>query len=95
MELETVFLTLVAMIVPFVAFIFGLVEFLKASFGLQGTTVTWVSFIVGIVAGALIFLGYLYPAWGPYIAGAFFILASGLVASGYYKFADARFPKAD
>lgn len=75
--------------------ILGMVEFLKAAFSMQGKAVTWMSFGVGIVFGTSIFLAFLFPAWGVYVAGGVFILSSGLVASGFYKFVNARFPKAE
>ena len=91
--MENAFSELVSMLVPFVAVVFGLVEFFKASFKLEGQAVTVMSFIVGALGGALVLVAYLVPGADVYVAGAIFVLASGLVASGYYKFLAERVPR--
>lgn len=90
--LEEYFLELVAAAVFMIPIVFGLVEFLKAVLKLEGSAVTWVSFGVGIVFGGAVFAGFMLPDWAIYIAGGVFIVSLGLVASGFYKFVDARFP---
>ena len=75
--------------------VFGLVEFLKAAFSLEGKAVTFVSFAVGVVSAGVVFAGQLFPEIAVYITGGYFIVASGLVASGYYKFVNARWPRAE
>lgn len=92
---EEQYMQFVSMALFLVPIIFGMVEFLKAVFNLSGVAVTVVSFSVGILYGGAIFLGHLFPEWSIYIVGGIFILTMGLVASGFYKFADARFPKND
>jgi hypothetical protein len=91
--MEQVFNELGGLIIPFVVVIFGLVEFLKAAFKLQGRAVTWVSFAVGAIFGLLVFAGYRWPQLEVYTGGLVFVSTSGLVASGYYKFLDARLPQ--
>ena len=91
--MEEVFLTMMGIIVPFAGIVFGLVEFVKAVFELKGKAVTAVSFGIGVFFGAVAYVSYLFPAWAPHIAGVMTILTVGLVASGFYKFADARWPK--
>lgn len=93
--MEDVFLKLVASIAFALPAVFGLVEFLKSAFGLDGKAVTWISFLVGVIFGSAIFLAYLFPGWGVYVAGVIFVLASGLVASGFYKFVNVRWPKVE
>jgi hypothetical protein len=83
-------------VVPLVAVIFGLVEFSK-SLGLNGRALTVFSLVLGLVFG----LGYKlavvgvpgnYAGW---FEAVVFGLAIGLVTSGFYDFANARFPKID
>ena len=93
--LDETFTALVASIAFALPAILGMVEFLKAAFTMQGKAVTWMSFGVGAFFGSSIFLAFLFPSWGVYVAGGIFILASGLVASGFYKFVNARWPRAE
>lgn len=93
--MEDIFVQLVAGMAFALPCIFGLVEFFKAVLKLEGTGVTVMSFIVGVVASGAVFAAFLLPEIGQYVSGAFFILSSGLVASGFYKFAAARWPKAE
>jgi hypothetical protein len=82
--------------VPLVLVVFGLVEFIK-SLGVAGRALTVSSMSIGLI------LGFSYqlatkgmPAGIPgWIESAVFGLALGLVASGLYDFANARFPKAN
>jgi hypothetical protein len=79
--------------VPLVVIIFGLVEFIK-SMGLTGRILTVLSMLVGILLG----LGYhvsingLPTSFSGWFIAVCFGLAMGLVASGFYKFANDRFP---
>jgi hypothetical protein len=84
---------LVSAILPLIGVVFGLVEFAKAAFGLQGQAAARVSFAIGALMGALVFVAVQFPQWGAYILGLVFALASGLVASGYYDFVNQRFPR--
>ena len=93
--MEATFLELVAGMAYAVPVIFGLVEFLKAALSLDGKAVTLTSFLVGVAIAGSVFAAFQLPDIAIYVAGAHFILASGLVASGYYKFANARWPKAE
>ena len=82
--------------IPLTLVIFGLVEFSK-SFGLTGKWLTGVSMLLGVLFG----MAYKFSSSGipAGFAGWFevviFGLMLGLVTSGFYKFADDRFPKAD
>lgn len=69
-----------------VPIIMALVQFIKDAFGLEGKVVMWVSFLVGAVLSGLFALAYLYQAAQIYVTIVFFVLASGLVASGFYSF---------
>jgi membrane protein implicated in regulation of membrane protease activity len=88
--MEKTYLDLIKLMAFAIPIIFGFVEFIKAAFELSGKLVTWVSFLVGVVFGGATLAAYLFPEYAPYIAGAIFVLASGLVASGFYKFIDNR-----
>lgn len=85
-KLFEVFQILQDAFVPLTALVFGLVEFLKAVFGMEGKAVTLLSFAVGVVVAAIVAAAYLFPAWGVYLGVALFVLTAGLVASGFYKF---------
>lgn len=81
--------------VPLMIVVFGLVEFVK-SFGLSGNILTLLSMLLGITFGicyqiAAIGMPSGFTAWFVTLTFGLFI---GLVASGFYKFAAARFPKA-
>jgi len=81
-------------LVPLVAVIFGLVEFSK-SLGLSGKALTVFSLVLGVVFGfafqiAKAGIPLTFAGWFEVIV---FGLAIGLVASGFYDFANARFPK--
>ena len=86
--------TLLVGSIPLIIIIFGLVEFIK-SLGLQGKVLTVVSLIIGLLLG----LGYhlatvgLPVGFAGWFTALIFGLAMGLVASGFYDFADARWPK--
>jgi hypothetical protein len=86
--------TLLVGSIPLVAVIFGLVEFIK-SLGLQGRILTILALLIGLSLG----LGYHVASLGvpSGFAGWFeaivFGLAMGLVASGFYDFANSRWPK--
>jgi len=81
-------------VVPLVAVIFGLVEFSK-SLGLKGNALTIFSLVLGLAFG----MAYKIAETGvpvgfaSWFAAVVFGLALGLVASGFYDFADKRLPK--
>jgi hypothetical protein len=77
---------LMSLFIPVSAIVFGLVEFLKNALNLNGPVVTVVSFITGAVVGGAVFIAYQFPQAQIYVYGALFILTTGLVSSGFYKF---------
>lgn len=91
--MDEVFMAMIALVIPFAGIIFGLVEFAKSVFSLKGVAITAVSFGIGVFFGVLALVAYMYPELSAWIAGVVFVLSVGLVASGYYKFADARWPR--
>ena len=84
--------TLLVGSVPLVVVVFGLVEFIK-SLGLKGKALTVLSLVIGILLG----LGYQVAEVGSpagftgWFEAGIFGLVIGLVASGFYKFANDRF----
>ena len=93
--MDEVFSELVGKLAFALPTVFGLVEFFKSVLKMEGKAVTLMSFGVGILSSGVVFLSFLFPDWGPYVSGGFFILSSGLVASGCYKFVNARWPRAE
>lgn len=74
--------------------IFGLVEFLKNAFSLDGKGVTVLSACLGAVLfGIFQSLQFLPPIYSDIFAVVISSLAFGLSASGYYKFVAARVPR--
>lgn len=79
--------------IPLIVVIFGLVEFIK-SLGLQGKAVTVVSLALGLVFGLAYQFTLAIPSdFAGWFSAIVFSLALGLVASGFYKFVDTRFPE--
>ena len=91
--MEEIFNELVDSFVPFVVLTFGLVEFFKTQLGLEGKAATWLSFGIGVLIGGAFFAVRMFPEIGVYVMGAIFILATGLVASGFYDFGNKRLPE--
>lgn len=77
---------LMSLFIPVVGIVFGLVEFAKKVFGLDGSIVTVMSFVIGSIVGGAVFAASLYPQAQVWVYGVLFIFAAGLVASGFYKF---------
>ena len=80
--------------IPLLFVIFGLVEFIK-SLGLSGRGLTIASVALGVCLGMLYRISEIglpvgFPAWFQVVI---FGLALGLVASGFYDFANKRFPE--
>jgi hypothetical protein len=79
--------------VPLLIVIFGLVEFVK-SLGLTGRWLTVTSLLLGLVFG----IAYRISAdgtpvgFGPWFTVVIFGISLGLIASGFYDFANDRFP---
>jgi len=90
------FTTLLVSGIPLVLVVFALVEMVK-SFGLKGHILTVVSLLIGLVLGVCYQIavagsiaGFTFSEW---FAVAIFGLTLGLIASGFYKWADNRFPE--
>jgi hypothetical protein len=80
--------------IPLLVVIFGLVEFIK-SFGLKDRWLTLVSLLLGLVFGIMYQVAennvpQSFSAWFTVII---FGLALGLITSGFYDFANKRFPR--
>ena len=81
--------------IPLMAVVFGLVEFVK-SLGVKGRWLTVISLFLGLAFGLAYQLSQAgFPAaYAGWFELVIFGLAIGLVASGFYDFANARWPKA-
>lgn len=80
--------------IELLALVFGLVEFFKAVFGLEGKAVTVLSAVLGgIMMAVYQALPMLPPEAQPIVHLVILSLAFGLAASGFYKWSNARFPK--
>ena len=79
---------------PLSAVVFGLVEFIK-SFGLKGRWLTIASMLLGLAFGISYQIANagLPAGFADWFAVAVFGIMLGLVASGFYKFADKHTPK--
>ncbi len=80
--------------IPLLVVIFGLVEFVK-SFGVKGQALTAVSAFFGFIFGMAYKISQsgLPVDFSSWFVTIVFGIALGLVASGFYDFADSRFPK--
>jgi len=80
--------------ITLIAVAFGLVEFIKSIFNLDGKKVTVISaFVGGVLYGLYALIGVLPPVYGQALTIVFTSVVFGLTASGYYKFASARLTK--
>jgi hypothetical protein len=80
--------------IPLVLVIFGLVEFIK-HMGMTGKLLTAISLLLGLIFGLAYRLTLAMPqGFADWFSAVIFGLALGLVASGFYNFADSRWPKA-
>lgn len=80
--------------VQLIALVFGLTEFIKTAFNLDGKKVTLLAAALGAVVMALFQLIGIAPEPYSKILEIVFLSASfGLAASGYYKFIDKRLPE--
>ena len=85
---------IVAFGIPLLILVFGLVEFFKTLFNLEGKKVTVLAAGMGILVFVPVQLIGLLPE--PYeliLSIVYGSLAFGLSASGYYKFAAKRLPQ--
>jgi len=88
--------TLLVGSIPLMLVIFGLVEFIK-SLGLKGNLLTVVSLLLGLGFGMAFRISStgIPIGFGGWFEAVVFGLAIGLTTSGFYKFADARWPKVE
>ena len=79
---------------PLSAVVFGLVEFIK-SFGLKGRWLTIASMLLGLAFGVSYQIANagIPVSFAGWFGVAVFGLMLGLVASGFYDFADKHTPK--
>jgi hypothetical protein len=75
--------------------VFGLVEFLKVQFTLEGKIVTWLSAGIAVFLALVAQLEVVFPGIAPWVKIAVLSICAGLSASGVYKFANARLPKTE
>lgn len=80
--------------VQLIVLVFGLVEFAKAAFNMQGKSVT----VLAALMGAILMIAYQLQTLLPMPYAQMYeitvtSLAFGLSASGYYKFVSARLPQ--
>ncbi len=87
------FSTLLVAGIPLTVVVFGLVEMVK-SLGLKGAWLTLISLLTGLTFGAAYQIAQagLPGDFGGWFAVVVFGLTLGLVASGFYKWSNARFP---
>ena len=85
--IENVYQVLMDNFVLHLGIIASLVAFLKELFKLEGNAVRICSFLVGLFVAGIYYIGFLIPEIAGYIEGGFFILVSGLIASGFYDLA--------
>lgn len=86
--------TLIVAGVPLIALVFGLVEFFKSVFDLEGKKVTLLSAALGLVLSVPYQLTQAIPTDFPgWFSVVVIGLAFGLAASGFYKFVAARTTK--
>ena len=88
------FSTLLVAGIPLVIVVFGLVEVIK-SLGLKGPLLTILSLLIGLILGMAYQIAQagLPPDFAAWFAVVIFGLTLGLVASGFYKWSDNRFPE--
>lgn len=80
--------------VALIAVVFGLVEFIKDVFSLEGKVVTVLAALLGAILMALFQVQALLPPLFAQVYETFIIsITFGLSASGYYKFVNARLPE--
>lgn len=73
--------------VSLIALVFGLVEFFKSIFKLEGSKVTAMSAVIGLVVMLTYQLQTVLPAaYGMYYQMGITAIYGGLAASGFYKF---------
>jgi hypothetical protein len=82
--------------VMLLALVFGLVQFIKEMFKLQGTLVTAVAAGLGVALMVMFqLIELLPPIYAQVVRVVVISLAFGMSASGFYKFVNARVPPLD
>ena len=77
--------------ISLIALVFGLTELLKSWFGWEGKKVTALAASLGVIfMGIFEATKFLPVEYVPYINSGIAVIAMGLAASGFYKFAAAR-----
>ena len=77
--------------ISLIALVFGLTELLKSWFGWEGKKVTALAASLGVIFMAIFEATQYLPAeYVPVINSVIAVVAMGLAASGFYKFAAAR-----
>jgi len=85
---------IVAFGIPLLFLVFGLVEFFKDLFGLEGKKVTLLAMSTGILVYVPVqLIGLLAAPYEQILSVVYGSIAFGLSASGYYKFAAKRVTK--
>ena len=80
--------------VPLITLVFGLVEFFKSVFSMEGKPVTVMSAGIGVVLSVAYQLSVAVPAtYMGWLEIVVIGIAFGLAASGFYKFLAARTEK--
>ncbi len=73
--------------ISLIAMVFGLVEFFKSLFNIQGKAVTGLAMAMGLlVLGIVEALQFLPTEWLPIVESTFKSVTFGLAAAGFYKF---------
>ena len=85
---------IIAFGIPLLLLVFGLVEFFKDMFSMEGKKVTLLAMAMGILVYVPVqLIGLLAAPYELVLSIVYTSIAFGLSASGYYKFASKRVPK--
>ena len=73
--------------ISLIALVFGLTEFFKALFSIEGKKVTALAMVMGLVVAGLVEALQFLPGQAAVIAESVYVsVAFGLAAAGFYKF---------
>jgi hypothetical protein len=81
--------------VALIPLVFGLVEFFKAAFNMEGKAVTWMAAGIGLVLAVVAQLESVVPGIAPWVKLVVLGLCTALATSGNFKFLNARLPKTE
>jgi hypothetical protein len=81
--------------VALIPLVFGLVEFFKSAFNLEGKAVTWMAAGIGLVLAVVAQLESIVPGIAPWVKLVVLGLCTALATSGNFKFLNARLPKTE